>query len=343
MMESKRAAAARRAAAGDVLCRGAARLPRQFTWNRITNPARPCAFPEPHWFESLMPREQKLDSTIQIVTPENIAFDYQVAGPFQRVPAFLLDFGIRALFLTTVFIIVLMAGVWGGQLFNFGIFLIVLFVTEWFYGGLFEAYMNGQTPGKRWLGLRVLTTDGQPITGWQAILRNFLRLADTMPWLSVAMLLGVEGVPEWLAWLPLGSFGLACTMLNRRYQRLGDLVSGTMVVVEEHPWSPGLVKLEDPRVDQLAKELPASMQLSRTTTRALAMYTERRRYLSVGRRHEVARHLAEPWLERLGMPDDTSYDLLLCAMYRRTFGVDDDPASVKPKSLSARKPARVSA
>ena len=41
---------------------------------------------------------------------------------------------------------------------------------SWFYGGLFETYWNGQTPGKRIMQIRVLTVTGQPIDGMQAVL-----------------------------------------------------------------------------------------------------------------------------------------------------------------------------
>ena len=51
----------------------------------------------------------------------------------------------------------------------------------WFYGGLFETFWNGQTPGKRLLGIRVITLDGQPINALQAILRNVLRIVDAQP------------------------------------------------------------------------------------------------------------------------------------------------------------------
>ena len=50
------------------------------------------------------------------------------------------------------------------------------FLVSWFYGGFFEAYWNGQTPGKRIMGLRVLSTNGRPINGYQAVLRNLLRV-----------------------------------------------------------------------------------------------------------------------------------------------------------------------
>ena len=60
---------------------------------------------------------------------------------------------------------------------------MISFVLEWFYGGLFESLWNGQTPGKRLMGLRVLTTEGQPINGMQAVMRNLLRYADIFPFL----------------------------------------------------------------------------------------------------------------------------------------------------------------
>ncbi|NTW99865.1 MAG: RDD family protein, partial [Geobacteraceae bacterium] len=53
----------------------------------------------------------------------------------------------------------------GGGPFAAAFGLIAMFLLEWFYGGVFETYMNGQTPGKRVMGIRVLTVDGQPING----------------------------------------------------------------------------------------------------------------------------------------------------------------------------------
>jgi hypothetical protein len=146
----------------------------------------------------------------------------------------------------------------------------------------------------------VLTDRGQPINGLQAIMRNVLRTAD----------------------LFLGVVGLAVMTMNRRYQRLGDLVCGTIVVVEDRQWLTGVAKLEDPRAIQLAAYLPPNFVVGKSLARSLSTYVERRRFFSVPRRREVARHLAEPLLERFGLPADTSYDLLLCALYYRTFIAD---------------------
>src|SRR5207248_10677896 len=110
--------------------------------------------------------------------------------------------------------------------------------------------------------------------------------------------------------------------LNRKYQRLGDLVAGTIVVVEERQWLTGVAKLEDPRAIQLAAYLPPNFVVSRSLAKSLATYVERRRFFTPPRRREVARHLAIPLLDRFGLPADTSYDLLLCALYYRTFVAD---------------------
>src|SRR5690606_8928029 len=109
--------------------------------------------------------------------------------------------------------------------FGQGAFLIAAFGIHWFYGGLFETFLNGQTPAKWLLGLRVLTTNGQPINGMQAVVRNILRAADMMPLLSVEMF----GIPQPGYIIPTMMAGLVTMTFSGRYQRLGDLVCGTMV------------------------------------------------------------------------------------------------------------------
>jgi uncharacterized RDD family membrane protein YckC len=263
--------------------------------------------------------ETQLDTTIDIVTPENIAFHYRVAGPFRRGLAFFLDLLVRFFaFAVISFGVSMLGGVLSSTGLAIGVILLSWFVMEWFYGGLFETYMNGQTPGKWVMGIRVLTVEGQPINGMQAVLRNFLRLVDMCPMLSLELL----GVPAPLYVLPIFVVGLVTMTMTRRFQRLGDLVCGTIVVIEERHWLTGIAKLEDPRAIQLAEYLPADFRVSPTLAKTLATYVERRRFFSRPRRREVARHLAEPLLRQFGLPADTSYDLLLCALYYRTFVAD---------------------
>lgn len=276
----------------------------------------------------------QLDTTIDVVTPENISFEYRVAGPFRRWPAYLLDLCIRVgVFMILFFILAFVGAFTGAGGLIAAILIISFFLLEWFYGGFFEAYWNGQTPGKWVMGIRVLTTDGQPINGLQAVLRNFLRVVDMYPLLSVQVI----GIPvPWYA-LPTYVVGLAAMTCNRRFQRMGDMVCGTMVVVEERRWLTGVAKLEDPRVAKLAEYLPTDFRVSRSLARTLATYVERRRFFSLARRSEVARHLGDPLLERFGFRKDTSCDLLLCALYHRTF-IADRPDEDEPESFGGISP-----
>ena len=245
-------------------------------------------------------RDPPLDATIHVITPENIAFEYRLAGPFRRLPAFVLDFCAGSLLLIGLWIVLSMTVAVASFNLAMALFILLFFVIWWFYGVLFETFLNGQTPGKYMLGLRVLTDTGEPINGMQATLRNLLRAADLF--------------------LPL--VALVVMSLNRKYQRLGDLVAGTIVVVEERQWLTGVAQLEDPRSIQLAAYLPPNFVVTRSLARTLATYVERRRFFTPPRRREVARHLAIPLLSRFGLPPDTSYDLVLCALYYRTFIAD---------------------
>ncbi len=255
-------------------------------------------------------RREKIDSTIRVVTPENIAFEYRLAGPFRRLPALLIDWAIiGAILFALSFVVGLTLGMASPGL-AFAIIILSFYVLTWFYGGLFETFMNGQTPGKRMTGIRVLTTEGQPINGMQAIMRNLFRGADLFFLIQ----------PDFVFAMPL--VGLIVMTLTQRSQRVGDLVAGTIVVVEQNSWLTGVARLEDPRAIQLAGYLPPNFVVSRPLARALATYVERRRFFTPLRRREVAKHLGEPLLVQFGLPADTSYDLLLCALYYRTFIAD---------------------
>ena len=95
----------------------------------------------------------QIDTTIEIVTPENIAFSYRLAGPFHRLPAYLIDLFLRLAILFVMAVLTSFFSLVSGGL-AFAIWLITFFVLSWFYGGLFEAFWNGQTPGKWTLGIR---------------------------------------------------------------------------------------------------------------------------------------------------------------------------------------------
>jgi uncharacterized RDD family membrane protein YckC len=255
---------------------------------------------------------RQLDSRIEIVTPENIAFHYVLAGPFRRLPAYLIDCAIRALVIFGLFILVLVAGFIGAGGWGFGVLFIAWFAMAWFYGGLFETFWNGQTPGKRIMGLRVLSVDGRPINGAQAVLRNLLRDIDAMPMVGF----GSDAV------VPLYTLALVVMTINSRFQRLGDLASSTIVVVERRSTLRELVPLRGSEVVRVAGEVPVSFVPRRAMAHALSVYAARRALFSSARRYEIARTLAEPLIARWQLPRSTDPDILLCALYYRTFIAD---------------------
>lgn len=246
-----------------------------------------------------MSTDAVLDTRIEIVTPENIAFEYRLAGPFRRLPAYAIDVALRTFLLAAVSLALYLAGVRTSPGLFRGLTLVAVFGLSWFYGGLFETFWNGQTPGKRLMRIRVLSADGQSINAQQAILRNLLRTADFMPGLY--------------------QVGLLAAMLSDRFQRLGDLACGTMVVVEEPAAQYGAMRITEPEALALAARLPPQVEIDARLASLLSSYVMRRKTLAWHRRLEIARHLAEPWRERLGLPADTNYDLLLCALYQRLF------------------------
>ena len=215
----------------------------------------------------------QLDTTIEIVTPENIAFQYRLAGPFRRLLAWVIDLVIRFFFVAAMFfLMVLSTAFLGVPGVGVAVWLVTVFVVQWLYGALFEAFWNGQTIGKRVAGIRVLSKDGQPISGFQAVLRNVLRVADAQPFLLYLV-------------------GLCAATMNRRFQRLGDLAARTIVVVEETSRLRGVVPVVEPEAIHLAGLIPADFRASHTLARALVAYVERRQQFAWNRRMEIARHL----------------------------------------------------
>jgi uncharacterized RDD family membrane protein YckC len=246
----------------------------------------------------MLAKDPPLDTTIQIVTPENIAFSYQVAGPFKRLLAYAVDLvclftALQALMALIVFVTFRLEITGAG----IGIYWIIHFVAYWFAFGIMEAVMNGQTLGKRAFRLRVVCSDGRPISGAQAILRNLLRPVDAFPLFY--------------------QVGLLVASTNQRFQRIGDLACGTMVIVEEPSWFRGVKKFHEPFIQKLAEKIPPDFRASPSLLKAIGMYVERRSRFAMERRQEIARHIAVPLLERCRFPVDTNPDLFLCAIYHQ--------------------------
>jgi uncharacterized RDD family membrane protein YckC len=155
---------------------------------------------------------------LTIETPEQTPLEFAIAGVGSRFLAMTIDTLIQV-------VVGIVIGVGGGLLLsalNLGnglsslwiVALMILFFLVLFYGyfAIFEAIWNGQTPGKRRMGIRVIKDSGRPITPAESVARNLLRLVDQLPTFYAV--------------------GVVSIALSKQNKRLGDFVAGTIVVRE---------------------------------------------------------------------------------------------------------------
>jgi uncharacterized RDD family membrane protein YckC len=233
---------------------------------------------------------EPLDTDIAIETPEHIVFRHRLAGPARRAFAYLFD--ITLCYGTLIFIafviIAFAAGfsglsaatdeVSGALAAGIGVILFLTFCVEWVYFVVCEGRW-GTTPGKRLFGLAVVTTEGRPIGFSEAALRNVLRAADLLP---IGYLVGVTT--------------MACT---QRFQRLGDLLAGTMVVITQRADARAIpIALYPPATDQELAGFPAVVRLDADERAAIELFLRRRVALGAAREHELAEMLVEPLSSR---------------------------------------------
>ncbi len=164
-----------------------------------------------------------LEEFLHIETPENVAFNYEVAGMATRCFAGILDTLIILLIQVIVYISLFSLLSLNSFLFEnenlpgwvIAIVGLIGFALLWGYYLFFELRWNGQSPGKRWLHLRVVRVDGMPITFTESLIRNLVRLIDFLP-----------------AYYTLGCLVM---FLDKQTRRLGDLAAGTVVIRDQAP------------------------------------------------------------------------------------------------------------
>jgi uncharacterized RDD family membrane protein YckC len=196
-----------------------------------------------------------LDTRHSIETPEGALLPLTPAGFGVRALAQLLDILIRyGIILVVAAVLSLLGGM------GTGIALILMFFCEWFYPVYFEVARQGRTPGKKWMGIRVVNDDGTPITFGPSLLRNLLRFVDFLPMLYLT--------------------GIIASLCNRQFKRLGDLAAGSMVIYEAPP-------TREPSFE-VRGQLPVPADFSTDEQRALLGFAERSKYLSAERQSELA-------------------------------------------------------
>lgn len=235
-----------------------------------------------------------IDTDVAIETPEHIVFRHRVAGPGRRALAHVLDQILC--FLIVVFGIIVIgfiAAALGTQMHDpmdvfgtiQGLSMLLLFAIEWVYFVAFEA-LKGASPGKLALGMRVVTLSGQPIGFSHAALRNLLRAADAMPLPYAAGIISAATHSLSLLY----PAGIVAMLVTRRFQRIGDLVAGTMVVIVDRGKGARPIEVLPPTPEEAA-QLPPVLALDADERAALELFL-RRKKLGPAREHELAEMIA---------------------------------------------------
>ena len=196
------------------------------------------------------PGVSKPEKVLALVPPEGVPLNLPIATIAARCGAQLVDFIITTVASVALYLSIIAVtqpgmagkGAIGG--------MIVLVFGAPFYM-LCELFMNGRTPGKRLVGIRVVSRDGRGLSTHQIVMRNLTKEVEVF--LPISFLLSFSTMPGWLViimftWLA----AVFCVpIVNRANQRLGDLAAGTAVIIDPKP-----VLLEDmaTKADRASRE-----------------------------------------------------------------------------------------
>lgn len=143
--------------------------------------------------------------TVTVRTTQNVTIEYPMAGLGDRILAYLVDLLIIiAYFITIIFLII------SAEAFSMATFIGATLIPIFLYHLFFEIFMNGQSPGKRALNIKVVRLDGTPPTIGNYVIRWLLRLIE------------IDALS--------GAVALVVIAVSEKGQRLGDMAAGTTVV-----------------------------------------------------------------------------------------------------------------
>lgn len=226
------------------------------------------------------------EDRVAIPTPEGVEIELTLAGIGSRFIAALIDNVIKGVVLLAV--IIALFGL--GALFGSGggepstgsdwiavaIFFVFVFLLWFAYDVAFETLAAGRTPGKRWVGLRVVKVSGSPVGFMASAIRNLLRIVDSLP--------GAYGV------------GMICVLVTRLNQRLGDMAAGTVVVRDRpRPKTWGMPSVAVPRPSAEMTDELSTWDVSSVSPQdlvAIRRFLDRRYGLTPAARAHLAAELA---------------------------------------------------
>jgi uncharacterized RDD family membrane protein YckC len=256
---------------------------------------------------------------LNIDTPELVSIEMPLAGIGSRFIALLVDYLIWGAGLV-VLIVLGIALLPALHTFNRisaqwaeAIVIFIVFVVNWGYFTLFEAFWNGRTPGKRVAKIRVIQRSGRSIGLVESMARNLVRYVDQLPFFYAV--------------------GVIAMFVTRQHQRLGDLAAGTLVVRDSEPDSPlwadtgsrtftaqifQQAPLPEPHTTVMLPAMSIA-KLSSMDLEVLEGFFARRLDMSLATRHALAERIASAIRDKSGleMPAGASMETFLEAIARQ--------------------------
>jgi uncharacterized RDD family membrane protein YckC len=243
-----------------------------------------------------------------IKTPEGVAFGLPLASPLPRMVAWMLD---AVVVMAATLVLLKLVSIAGWLAPDLGNALRILgwLVVSTGYGVVMEWFWHGQTLGKKILRLRVVDAQGLRLQFYQVFLRNVLRAVDALPFLY---LLG----------------GLVC-LLSPKYQRLGDMAAGTVVIRTPQFAEPDLEQIRTGKFNSLRRYPHLLARLRQKTSpdeAALALQAVlRREEFAPEKRIELFHELAAHFSQKVAFPPEACEGLsdeqfirnVVEALYRR--------------------------
>lgn len=231
-------------------------------------------------------------TTLDIATPEGVVFSLPLAGVVTRALATFLDYMIAILAINIVQNILIFGFLIVPDISMAALVLIQFAIIEG-YRTVAELLWNGQTIGKRVVGIRVMDERGLKLRPSQVIVRNLVRLADALPALYAVG-------------------GLAC-LFSRRSQRLGDLAAGTIVVIARKAKPPNVEGVMGGKYNSFRQhphlEARLRQKISRETASAALAAIVRSDDLEPDARIRLFEGMATYFRERVPFPEEASFGL----------------------------------
>ena len=225
-----------------------------------------------------------------IETPEQTVLEFPLAGIGSRALALAIDTLLQIAFLIALGLIAGIISYEGflprlGKQYVYAILIFIAFLSQFGYFAFFEAIWNGRTPGKKWIHLRVIMDSGRPLGAQGAILRNLMRIVDSLP--------------------SIYAVGIITSLISPQNKRVGDYLAGTVVIQEKS------IQEDRSQWDATPTPLLATSHFPKLNAAELQLveaYLDRRLSLQDDVRRSMARQIADRMTQGSSATQETIQD-----------------------------------